>query len=107
MNVSLQTGGISNPTATQPAPGQSASRLKLRKAASEFESILLSSLWKSMKTTVAGADDSGAGETLSDLGIQAVSSALARAGGLGIAKLIVRALDKSETSAPPSQQKAL
>jgi Rod binding domain-containing protein len=81
--------------------------MKLRKAAREFESILISSLWKSMKTTVAGEDDSGANETLNDVGIQAASSAIARAGGLGIAKLIVRALDNSETKAPAQPQESV
>src|SRR5271170_5190826 len=62
---------------------------RLRKAAGEFEAMLLSNLWKSMKSTFASPDDQSedpAHETLDDMGIQAMSSAVGKAGGLGLGK---------------------
>jgi Rod binding domain-containing protein len=68
---------------------------KLRQAAGEFESMLLANLWKSMKSTFASSDDSDdpAHETLEDMGIQAMSSAVGKAGGLGLAKLVIKYLE--------------
>jgi len=67
---------------------------KLRLAAGEFESMLLSDLWKSMKSTFASDDsDDPAHETLDDMGIQAMSSAIGKAGGLGLGKLVVKYLE--------------
>ena len=57
---------------------------RLRKAAAEFESLLLSSLWKSMKTSLVGPDeesDDPGHDTFEGLGIEAISSAVAKAGG--------------------------
>jgi Rod binding domain-containing protein len=69
---------------------------KLRRAAGEFESILLSSFWKSMKESFASSEDDSsdpAHETLEDWGIQAMSDAVGKAGGLGIGKLIIKHLE--------------
>jgi len=69
---------------------------KLRRAAGEFESILLSSFWKSMKESFASSQDDSsdpAHETLEDWGIQAMSDAVGKAGGLGIGKLIIKHLE--------------
>ena len=69
---------------------------KLRKAAAEFESILLSSFWKSMRESFASPEDDSldpAHETLEDWGIQAMTDAVGKAGGLGIGKLILKDLE--------------
>jgi Rod binding domain-containing protein len=69
---------------------------KLRRAASEFESILLESLWKSMKSTFAASDDDStdpAHNTLDDMGTQAMSSAIGKAQGLGLGKMILKRLE--------------
>lgn len=69
---------------------------KLRKAAAEFEGMLLSSLWKSMKSTFAPPDDDStdpAHDTLDDWSIQAMSDAVGKAGGLGLGKLILKHLE--------------
>jgi len=68
---------------------------KLQKAAAEFESMLLSNLWKSMKNSFASSDDDSsdpAHDVLADMGIQAMSSAVAKTGGLGLGKLILKHL---------------
>jgi len=69
---------------------------KLRKAAAEFEAQLLSSWWTTMKNSgMSGKDeDSDPGkDTLDQLGMQAMSSAVANGrGGLGIGDMLVRSL---------------
>lgn len=68
---------------------------KLRKAATEFESMLLSSWWSAMKQSglPGGEDDSDPGkDTLDQMGMQAMSAAVAKGGGLGIAKMLIHAL---------------
>ena len=74
----------------------SAQEQKLRKAAAEFESMLLSSFWKSMKDSFASPDENSldpAHDTLEDMSIKAMSDAVGKAGGLGIGKLIVKHLE--------------
>lgn len=69
---------------------------KLRKAAAEFEGMLLSSLWKSMQSTFATSDEEPADpahDTLSDLGMQTMAGAVGKAGGLGLGKLILKHLE--------------
>jgi Rod binding domain-containing protein len=87
-----QTGNFS---ATAAAP--SAKAHKLRQAAVEFEGMLLSSLWKSMKSSFASSDDDdsedAAHDTLSDLSIDTMSNAVAKSGGLGLGKLILKHLE--------------
>ena len=72
---------------------------KLRKAAAEFEGLLLSSLWKSMKSTFAAPDDEDSGDpahdTLSDLSVEAMSNAVGQAGGIGLGKLILKHLESA------------
>jgi Rod binding domain-containing protein len=68
---------------------------KLRKAASEFESLLLANWWSTMKEggLSGGEEDSDPGkDTLDHLGIQAMSTAVANRGGLGIGAMLVRSL---------------
>jgi Rod binding domain-containing protein len=70
---------------------------KLRKAAGEFESLLLSNLWKSMKSTFASSDDDDstdpAHDTLENMGVDAMAGAVGKAGGLGLGKLILKHLE--------------
>jgi Rod binding domain-containing protein len=69
---------------------------KLKKAGAEFESIMLSTFWKSMKSSFADEEDDStdpAHDTLEDMGIQAMSTAVGKAGGLGLGKLILKHLD--------------
>ena len=91
-----------------PASGPSSGHIltpqeqKLHKAAAEFESQLLSSLWKSMKNSFADDDDSEdpVSQSLSDWGIDAMSGAVSRAGGMGIAKLIIKDLTQKLANSP-------
>jgi Rod binding domain-containing protein len=79
-----------------PTPSDSPEQRKLKKAAGDFESILLASMWKSMKQSFGPSeteDSDPAHGTLDDWGIEVMSSAVGRAGGLGIAKLILKHLE--------------
>jgi len=69
---------------------------KLVKAAGEFESMLLESLWKSMKETFTDPNEGDADPTVQsfdDWGIQSMASAVGSAGGLGIKSMIVKYLE--------------
>jgi len=94
--------------AAQDVPGSptaaagSADAQKLKKAAGDFESILLASLWKSMKQSfaTAEADADPAHGTLDDWGIELMSGAVGKAGGLGIGKLLLEHLQPGLAEAP-------
>jgi|SRR5215471_7548118 len=85
--------------ATQVGNPFKAQELKLQKAAAEFEAQLLSTLWKSMKNSFAEDADSSdpASQSLQEWGIDAISGAISRAGGMGIAKLIIKDLAEKLT----------
>ena len=78
---------------------------KLRKATQDFEAILLSSWWQSMQESFPGSlDDDGkpAHGMLQEWSIQVMSSTLAAAGGLGIARLLYRHLEPRLTTGQPT-----
>lgn len=95
--------GILRPLAVQPTPAAAAAakQRQLRHAAQEFEGMLMSELWKGMeKDPMASSSDSGGSNaSIQSLGLQAMSTALSAAGGLGLAKLIERELTPA-TAAP-------
>jgi Rod binding domain-containing protein len=72
---------------------------KIEKGAKEFEAMLLGSWLQQAEqsfATVPGADDDedAAGrEQMMSLGVQSLSQALANSGGIGIAKMITKALE--------------
>ena len=104
----IQVSGTQLTLESQPGSGNSPDERKLRKAAGDFESILLASMWKSMKQSFGNDDEFGtdpAHGTLDDWGIEVMSSAVGRAGGLGIGKLILKHLE-SHTGAEKSAESA-
>jgi Rod binding domain-containing protein len=79
-----------------PNSSDSPEERKLKKSAGDFESILLASMWKGMKQSFGPSeteDSDPAKGTLDDWGIEVMSSAVGKAGGLGIAKLILKHLE--------------
>ena len=104
--VALATlSSSASPAAVRPAAtkANSPQEQKLKKAAAEFESILLASLWKSMKGSFADPNDDAsdpAHNTIDDLGVQSMCTAVGKAGGLGLGKLILKHL---EPALPHSQ----
>jgi Rod binding domain-containing protein len=99
------TQGLAPVIAQQTTPGiqvdaaqtahSKAGMAKLQKAAQDFESIMINSLWSSMKDGSLDSDDDLSDPTsgsMEQLGMQMVSGAMAKAGGLGLGKMIVHAL---------------
>ncbi len=81
---------------------------KLVKAAQEFEAILLSSWLEKLQGTFAGPDDGTdpAHGTLSSMGTQAIASALAARGGLGVARILLQHLAKPHAGTGPATEQA-
>lgn len=67
---------------------------KVKKAATQFEAMLLAKWWSAMKESGLGSDDETdpGHDTLDEMGIQAISTAVASGGGLGIGAMLVRSL---------------
>ena len=94
---------IGTPSASA-SSAKSSTEKKLQQAAAEFESILLSNLWKSMKSSFAASGEQSedpAHDSLEDWGIQAMSLAVGKAGGLGLGKLILKHLEPQPLAASP------
>jgi Rod binding domain-containing protein len=75
---------------------RSSSDPKLKKAASDFETLLLSSMLDEMKTfsDSLGGDGDPAANTIQGLGINAAASAIAKAGGVGIGQMVLQQLQR-------------
>jgi Rod binding domain-containing protein len=101
---------LASPAATENSkPTDSAKEAQLKKAGGDFESILLASMWKSMKesfTDPNNPDSDAASGTLNDWGIEVMSGAVGKAGGLGIGKMIVKYLEAHGGSAGAAEAKA-
>jgi Rod binding domain-containing protein len=83
--------------------------LRLKKAASEFEALLLAKWWSSMKDSgiPGGHEQSDPGhDTLDEMGIQAMSTAVASQGGLGIGRMLVHSLLSNAEGGPKEGLKA-
>ena len=92
--------------ADPPLAGQSASdTAKLRKAAQDFEALILRDVLQKMRQSSSGGKGllSGAGQNLyQDLMDDELAKAMARQGGLGLADVLVRGLLRSSTGAKNS-----
>jgi Rod binding domain-containing protein len=95
------------PAQAQPAEGGASPSPKLVKAAHEFEAILLQNWLEKMNHSFPGDNSSldAAHDTVSSLGTQAIATALAARGGIGIAKMILRQLAGKEPQAETGQVK--
>jgi Rod binding domain-containing protein len=91
---------------------------KIEKGATEFEAVLVGSWLQQAEqsfATVPGADDdedAGQRDQVMSLGIQSLSTSLAASGGIGIGKMIAKAMhaeaDKANgtTGTPPEPEKS-
>lgn len=88
----MNTGHIQ--LAASPGQKDSPEVAKIKKAGTEFEAMLLAKWWSSMKESGLGGDDETdpGHDTLDEMGIQAMSTAVASGGGLGIGAMLVRSL---------------
>jgi Rod binding domain-containing protein len=94
--VRLAGGPLPPSSLGKPVTSASAQLPKLVKAAGEFESMLLESLWKSMKETFTDPDDPDSDPTVQsfdDWSIQSMAGAVGSAGGLGIKNMIIKYLE--------------
>jgi Rod binding domain-containing protein len=93
----LPGGSVARGSQPVDVAGESPQAQKLRKSTQDFEALLLTQLWQEMEKNPLADDSSnavlGAGsDTLKILGMQAMAEAVARAGGIGIARMIYRSL---------------
>ena len=98
--LNLQTRGLGPDSAAV----QSGEKAKIDKAARDFESILLGQWLQKAEQSFCkilgdeeGSDDGG-GEQMQGLSIQQLSQFLAKSGGIGIAKMITRQLERTEAT---------
>jgi peptidoglycan hydrolase FlgJ len=86
------------------APASPAPSPKLVKAAQDFEAILLSTWLEKLEESYAGTDDDmdPAHGTLASMGSEAMASALAARGGIGIAQMLLQHLGKTDTDSGSS-----
>jgi len=98
MNFAILSGGTASQVAATTATAETVRHRKLTDAAQQFEGMLLQEMLKPMKEhgfcqdesdTDRNEEGSGSGNTLSSYGTEAVATAIARGGGLGIAKRVV------------------
>lgn len=86
---------VSNGSASKDTPA------KIRRAATDFEALLLAQMLKSARESLGGgltaddAGDSAENSTMIELGEQQFAQALSSSGGLGIAKMVVAGLAKN------------
>ena len=78
---------------------------KLKEAAQQFEGMLLQEMLKPMREHGFGQSDSddkeegsGFADTMSSYGTEAVATAIAKGGGLGIAKRVVEQVEGEKAS---------
>jgi Rod binding domain-containing protein len=87
---------------SRPSPPSEHPARKAEKAAADFEGILLASVMESLAKTFAGASDATPGmQDYSYMGSQALASAVAAHGGIGIARLILRQWRDAKTLEAP------
>jgi Rod binding domain-containing protein len=65
---------------------------RIYRAAEEFEALLIGSLLRSLQETFAGSADSPGSDEYQYMGTSGLAAMLARQGGLGLARPIVRQL---------------
>jgi Rod binding domain-containing protein len=92
----LGAGDISKPKPADPE--------KLKDAARQFESLLISQMMKSARESSSGGwggeNEDKAGDSMMDMAEQQLSQLLAAGGGLGLAKLVIQGISV-KTDAPP------
>jgi Rod binding domain-containing protein len=96
MPLSIPTSRVAVEADTLAAARPSQPAQKLKKAAQEFESMLLSSWLQKMNESFAGNDEKQdpAHDTFTSLGTEAMAQALAARGGVGIAAKLLKQLQK-------------
>jgi Rod binding domain-containing protein len=102
LNPGLRPEASLSPSTKEPA-GQRVDAEKLKKACSDFESIFITKLLKTMRQTVPRSGLFGAGtaqEMYQSLFDEEISKSLARHGGIGLGDMLFRSLSPKEENSP-------
>jgi len=94
----LQTFAYRQGVNSASAPPETPAHKKLRKAAQDFEGILISQLlgdFKMGSSSLTGDAPLAGSDTLNSLAIQTLSTSLASRGGMGIGQMLVHQLEPS------------
>ncbi|HMD83748.1 MAG TPA: hypothetical protein VKO18_03480 [Terriglobia bacterium] len=97
-NPGLPTLGNRQEVASAGGSPETPAHKKLRKAAEEFEGILISQLMGDFKmgfSALGGETPMAGSDSLNSLAVQMLSGAMARRGGFGIGKMLVEQLEPS------------
>jgi flagellar protein FlgJ len=104
MNFAINAGAPIAPATTSAGAGTPEHR-KLKEAAQQFEGMLLQEMLKPMREHGFDQDDndsreegSGFADTLTSFGTESVATAIAKGGGLGIAKRVVEQVEGEKRS---------
>ncbi len=108
-----QVAGGKAGAASHPDQGASVARhARLTHAAQEFEASLMQEMLKPMRSkdalfadgeTGSGSDGESDGGVLQSFGTQAMAEAMAKQGGMGIAKQVVRQVERQYASEPAAR----
>lgn len=96
-------------SAPEPLGPLAEKQLQLRHAAEQFEAMLLARWWRQMRNSGLGSDCGGdpTYTAINATGMEAVTMAMARAGGIGLAKMMEAALAPDlRATVPIGQQHA-
>ena len=95
--IALVGAGI-DPTSDRTVPRSGTSPEKIKKAAEDFEALLIGQMLKSVRESSTGAwgNSDQAGGTALELADQQMAQVLAANGGLGLSRLISAGLEKSQ-----------
>ena len=88
-----------SPVVQTASPTDAATRVKAEKAGAEFEGVLLNIVLGAVERSFSelpGTKVQQENQAYNGLGMQALTSGLARAGGIGLGKMISAALEKNE-----------
>jgi Rod binding domain-containing protein len=94
-------------SAVPPADSGAVQPRNLKEAASQFEALLISQMLKSVhesgESGWLGTGDDQAGASMGELAEEHFAQALAAQGGMGVAKMVVKSLEKSKPAAADVQ----
>jgi flagellar protein FlgJ len=109
---SLTTQAAATPSTLSSDSSSDPKHRKLVDAAQQFEGMLLQELLKPMREHSFGSGDtdssnddsesSGFADTLSSFGSESLATAISRSGGLGIAKQVIRQVDRERAHHAPT-----
>jgi Rod binding domain-containing protein len=111
-NLAVSAANLSplhDTAAAQVSTRNTSTAQKLHRATQEFEAMLIANFWKSMTESFSSGDEDSfdpGHSTWQDMGVQAMSEGLAKSGGFGLGKLILKHLEPLVQNALPQETAA-